>query len=149
FKTVIGLAIGQFPDSLMSGAQPALNASSDGIMFMFMLKPYFEMVAQITIRYMMPAALLTVAVLTLFGYTHWPRWFVVCNPGIIQGAMYVAGLYTGPEYVAVRVYLIVVAYNLSMALFYGLSAAVVICGFDTLSVTQGVKPVVRSQKKVS
>lgn len=53
-----------------------------------------------------------------FRETHYPRWFALANPLLIQGVTGAVALVAPLE---VRVFLIVTAYNLSLVAFYALS----------------------------
>ena len=68
----------------------------------------------------MGVALLVLGYLVAFRETHYPRWFVVLNPLVIQ-ALTASVALVAPE--PVRIALIVTAYNLSVLVFFAVSTA--------------------------
>lgn len=69
----------------------------------------------------MSVALGLIFVAVAFRDTHYPRWFAVANPLVIQA---VTGVLAFVSPLELRIFLIVTAYNLSLLVFFALSTAV-------------------------
>ncbi|WP_255196973.1 hypothetical protein [Halorarius litoreus] len=68
----------------------------------------------------MVVALLLISFAIAFKETHYPQWFALANPLVIQA---VTGLLALSSPLELRIFFIVTAYNLSLLLFYAVSTA--------------------------